>query len=146
MKESAMRRAGVAGSLCLLLIIASACNPPETTEGRTHAPGDSISVTGVLVDSRCFYLDKANNANVDHNRPEGRVPGCAKACAMQGFPVAVLEGGDVEGMVWILSFPSQVFADYMAQTVRVQGEFRSEGIIIPHRVETQTGDGWTRIM
>jgi len=151
-KRSLKNLAGMIGCIGLLCVMLSACtqsvSDEQTTATKTYALGDSIMVSGVLVDSRCFYLDKPTNRNVDHIRPEpeGRVPGCGKACALQGFPVAVLEGGDLEGMVWILSFPSQVFADYMAQTVRVYGEFRSEGIVIPNRVEMQTSDGWLRIM
>ena len=150
-RDAMLRTTGLVFLIGLLLVLASACAEPDSrddTEAPTYALGDSITVTGVLIDTRCFHLDKATNHAVDHNRPEpeGHVLGCARACALQGFPVGVLEGGASDGKVWILSFTSQVFADYMAQTVRVNGEFRSDGIIVPLQVEMQTSDGWTRIM
>ncbi|MCH8961265.1 MAG: hypothetical protein IH820_08055, partial [Bacteroidetes bacterium] len=80
----------------LLMGLAAACDrsalEPDPVAQRTYALGDSISITGLLVDTRCFLLDKEANRNNDHNRPEGRVPACAQACARQGIPVAVLEG------------------------------------------------------
>lgn len=138
----------------LLLGFAAACQKatpdPDGAEeaaapARSYEQGDSLRVSGVLIDTRCFALDPSNLTN-DHTRPEGEVPNCARACAQQGFPVAVLEDGDPDGYVWVLSFPPQVFADYMAATVRVDGVFRSEGILIPHRVAMESGDGWTVIM
>ena len=49
-----------------------------------------------------------------------------------GIPVAVLEGGAPEGRLWILGgYPSQLYAEYMAGTVRVEGEVRSQSVLIP---------------
>ncbi len=144
------RKPGVLLCLALLLGLAAACNrpAPETPANArpAYAQGDTVEVTGVLVDTRCFHLDKAANRADDHLRPEGRVPGCGAACARQGIPVAVLEGGQPDGYVWVLSFSPQVFADYMGKTVRVRGDFRADGIMVPLRVEMQTGDTWTVIM
>ena len=61
--------------------------------------------------------------------------------------MALLEGGDPEGRVWILGgYPSQLYADYMAGTVRVEGEVRSQGVILPSKVEYKNGNTWTRIL
>ena len=146
-----LRKTRVLLGVVLLMGLAAACDRPASESDpvapHTYALGDSIRVTGLLVDTRCFLLDKEANRNNDHNRPEGRVPACAQACARQGIPVAVLEGGDPEGLVWILGgYPSQIYADYMAGTVRVDGEFRSQGIIIPRTVAYKNGDTWTRIL
>ncbi len=147
-----MHRTLLSLALLVLLGTGAACREaaPEAPTSddaptRTYRQGDSLRVSGVLIDTRCFALDKANLTD-DHTRPEGQVPGCAGACARQGFPVAILEGGKPDGYVWVLSFPPQVFADYMGRTVRVDGVFRSQGILIPHRVEMRSGDGWTVIM
>jgi hypothetical protein len=40
----------------------------------------------------------------------------------------------------------QLFADYMAETVRVRGKVRSDGVVMPDRVEVRDGDGWTFIL
>ncbi len=97
------------------------------------------------MDTRCLSLDPAN-AGVDHIRPEGKVPGCARACANAGFPVAVLVGGRPEADVWVLVTAPAIFADYMAAPVRVRGIVRSQGVLIPHRVEYRDGDKWLTIM
>ncbi len=136
--------------LALLLGLAAACNrpAPETPANArpAYAQGDTVEVTGVLVDTRCFRLDKAANRADDHLRPEGRVPGCGAACARQGIPVAVLEEGRPEGYVWVLAFPPQALAEYVGQTVRVRGDYRAEGILEPLRVEMQAAGGWTVIL
>ena len=120
---------------------------PEPAAQTIYAPGDSIQVAGRLVDTRCFHLDKEANIHNDHTRPEGQVPACAQACARQGIPVALLEDGDLQGRVWILGgYPSQLYAEYMAGTVRVEGEVRSQGVILPSKVEYKNGDTWTRIL
>ena len=75
------------------------------------------------------------------------MPACVQVCACQGIPVAVLAGGAPEGAVWILGgCPSPLYADYMAGTVCVEGEFRSLGIIIPRTVVYKNGDTWTHIL
>ncbi len=108
--------------------------------------GDTLTVVGTLVDTRCFAIDERNVAN-DHILPEGDVTGCGTACAMQGIPVAVLEGGEPSGKPWILvSYPSQIFAEYVATTVRVIGQYGADGIIVPISVDTKTDDGWARIL
>ena len=120
---------------------------PEPAAQTTYAPGDSIQVAGRLIDTRCFHLDKEVNIHNDHNRPEGQVPACAQACARQGIPVALLENGDLQGRVWILGgYPSQLYAEYMAGTVCVVGEVRSQGVILPSKVEYKNGETWTRIL
>lgn len=136
--------------LGLLVLALAACNRPaadaEPVAQATYAPGDSIRVGGVLIDTRCFHLDKEINRHNDHIRPEGQVAACAQACARLGFPGALLENGAVDGKVWILGgYPAQIYTDYMAQTVRVEGEVRSEGVIVPSKVEYKNGEVWTRI-
>ncbi len=71
---------------------------------------------------------------------------CAEACANMGFPAAVLVDGKPNGDVWVLVTVPAVLADYMAEHVRVAGMVRSEGVLIPTRVEYQDGDNWLTIM
>ena len=135
----------------MLLGLAACAEPseaPPVDRSAGLAVGDTLTVVGTLIDARCFHLDKETNRADDHRRPapEGAVAACATACARQGWPVAVLEGGTPQGYVWMLSFPSPAFADFMAKPVRVLGQFRSEGILVPQRVEMQTSEGWTVIL
>ncbi|GMQ82387.1 MAG: hypothetical protein BMS9Abin05_1838 [Rhodothermia bacterium] len=140
------------GVLLILILGIAACgqNQDQTSDvdqsAIDYAIGDTLTVIGTLVDTKCFALDKRNITD-DHILPEGDVPACGTACAMQGIPVAVLEGGNPSGTPWILvSYPSQIFADYIATTVRVLGQFGSEGIIVPIHVDTKTDEGWARIL
>lgn len=142
-----MLRAWLAAlSVAALLCVAACAEEPPIDRSAGLAAGDTLTVLGTLIDSRCFQLDKDTNRADDHVRPEGPVAACAEACARQGWPVAVLEGGRPEGYVWMLSFPAPVFAEYMAQPVRVLGQFRSEGILVPQRVEVRSGEAWTVIL
>ncbi len=148
---SIMKKFFLCSSLVVLFFAASACSSedaPETTPEKTYAPGDSLEVVGLLVDTNCFSRDRAN-IGLDHPHPvpEGQMgPACARFCARQGFPVAILTGGDPDGKVWILLANGQVLADYMAGTVRARGLVRSDGILIPERIELKTDDGWTFIL
>ncbi len=109
------------------------------------APGDTTTISGTLIDTHCYADDHAN-VSTDHERPQGLVPGCAALCARQGFPVGVLVDGAPDEAVWVLVTAPAVLADYMAETVRVTGEVRSQGVLIPHRIALQRGDEWTFIL
>lgn len=137
-----------------LLFLSACTSRPEIEDSESlpeaisYARGDTINVIGLLVDTRCFAANK-KNIGMDHPDP---VPtsqtgaACARYCALQGFPVGVATGG-ADGPVWILLSSPQVLADYMEQTVRVRGVVRSEGVLIPERVEMRTTDGgWTFVL
>ena len=147
---STLHKTGVLLGMAFLLGLAACREPasqPEPAPPTAYAPGDSIQVAGVLVDTRCFHLDREANRHDDHVRPEGRIAACARACAGQGIPVALLEDGAPQGRVWFLGgYPSQLYAGYMAGTVRVEGEVRSKGVILPSKVEYKDGDTWKRIL
>ncbi len=142
---TASLRFGVAGCAVFLVLAAACARGGADTRNDQPAAGDTLSVSGTLVDTRCLVLDPAN-AGVDHIRPEGRVPDCARACANAGFPVAVLVGGVRDGDVWVLVTAPAIFADYMAAAVRVRGTVRSAGVLVPHRVEHRDGDQWLTIL
>ncbi len=148
----ALRKTSVLLGAVLLLALAACKEPasepePAPAPETAYAPGDSIQIAGMLVDTNCFHLDKDANRYNDHIRPEGRVAVCARVCARQGFPVALLVDGQPQGQVWFLGgYPSQLYADYMAATVRVEGEIRSKGVILPSKVEYKDGETWKRIL
>ena len=143
---AAMGRLILAGCAGIVLLL-SACNPGSDASrpSENAAQGDSLTITGTLVDTRCFNLDPAN-VGVDHVRPEGFVKACAQACANMGFPAAVLVGGEPGGDVWVLITLPSILADYMAETVRVDGVVRSAGVLIPFRVQYRAGDEWLTVM
>lgn len=140
----------ILGCALLGLLLFSGCQSGSQTPAEEAAPvyeeGQSLSMEGTLIDTRCYPLNKDVNRGMDHERPEGFVKACATACAMQGFPVAVLRGGETDGEVWVLMTVPAVLADYMAEEVRIQGTVRSMGILIPERVETLSDGEWLTIL
>ncbi len=121
---------------------ASGHDPLQGAATYALVQGDTTVISGTLVDTHC-YADDHENVGPDHDRPEGHVPDCAALCARQGLPVGVLMDDET---VWVLVTAPAVLADYMAGTVRVTGEVRSQGVLIPHRVEVQRGDEWTFVL
>ena len=137
-------------SFCLLVGLGlSACSeqpaPAESAvEGSIEAEsadvevGDEITVMGRLINTLCYSAE--NPADHDTSLE------CAANNTAQGLPVAVLETDRSIKEAWILVTVPQIFTDYMHQNVRVQGEIRSAGVLVPVRVEVETGDGWMFIM
>jgi len=124
-------------------------NPQNKTNQQAnsnYAPGDTLAFQGKLIDTHCYNLDQQNIGD-DHTLPEsGFREDCAAYCANLGYPVAVLIDGKPGNKVWILRFSAQVFADYMAETVRVEGNFISDGLVQPSKVEMKTDEGWIQII
>lgn len=140
----------ILGCALLGLFLFSGCQSGSQAPAEEAAPvyeeGQSISMEGTLIDTRCYPLNKDVNRGMDHERPEGFVKACATACAMQGFPVAILRGGETDGEVWVLMTVPAVLADYMAEQIRVKGTVRSTGVLIPERVETLSDGEWLTIL
>lgn len=126
-------------------------NSPEQREesGRSTSQstfalerGDTTTISGTLIDTHC-YADDPDNVGRHHDRQRGHVRDCAALCARQGLPAGVLAD---DGTVWVLVTAPAVLADYMAGTVRIRGEVRSDGVLIPHRVEVRRGNEWTFVL
>lgn len=138
--------------LVIVLLSASACGSPDADDiaasgSPEFAPGDSVQVVGRLIDTRCFSQD-GSNLHADHPDP---VPAdhsgedCAAFCARLGYPVGVTRSDDPDDVMILLSTP-QILADYMDRTVRVRAVVRSEGVLVPHRIELRAGEEWVFIM
>ncbi|MFU8859706.1 MAG: hypothetical protein ACNA8K_04720 [Cyclonatronaceae bacterium] len=138
-------------SVCAFLFVyceeqqqASEYDPGESR----FAMGDTLVVTGTLIDAHCYALDKSNTGH-DHQLPQsGFRENCAEYCALQGYPVAVLfENEQGADEVWSIMTTPLIFADYMIQTVRVKGTVRTDGVLDPLSVELMSGpDEWITIM
>jgi len=125
---------------------ASEENRTDQQFDSSYAPGDTLTFQGKLIDTHCYNLDQQNIGD-DHTLPKsGFREDCAAYCANLGYPVAVLIDGNPGNKVWILRFSAQVFADYMAETVRVEGNFISDGLVQPSKVEMKTDEGWIQII
>lgn len=152
-----MKRALSSFCLVLLTFWLAACgknqaateSPKDSTLAQpAYVQGDSLDVSGLLVDTNCFAHNH-DNLHVDHPDPvptSQTGPNCARYCAKLGFPVAVLTDGQKNGKVWVLVTVGQALADYMGQTVRARGVIRADGILIPERMEVKSDEGWTFIL
>lgn len=107
-----------------------------------------ITVEGKMVDSKCYGMASgmdmpAMAINDAHKMPDGNtVEGCGTACATMGIPVAVVEGGEAGGDVYMIIGPAMGFAEYMAQEVKVEGEQAYPGAIIPSKLWVKEDGNW----
>lgn len=118
----------------------------KTAESTNHTAGDTLNFQGILIDTHCYELNQQNIGD-NHTLPQsGFREDCAAYCANLGYPVGVLVGGEPGNKVWIMRFSSQIFADFMAETVRVEGRFVSGGLVEPIKIEMKTENGWIQII
>jgi len=135
---------------------------PDTAETETDgsfpadssifAMGDTLEVTGKIICAHCYALNEENTGH-DHTLPQsGFREDCAEFCSLQGYPIAVLLDEPVDGSrVWVMRTASQIFADYMTRTAKIEGTFASKGVIDPLSIflEEKTEEkasNWVQIM
>lgn len=99
-------------------------------------PVESISVTGILVDTFCYAKETSED---DDPRVDSL---CAEESLKLGYPVAVVVEAD---SVWVLSENPRVVGGYVNDSVRVQGDIRSEGVLIPRSFERKDGGDWEKV-
>ena len=113
-----------------------------TVHAQAMAPGKTITVTGTLIDTKCYSMDHRNKG-VDHQTPHGEMKDCAKLCARLGIPVAILTGGDE---VVTLVTPAQDLVEHMGQTARVTGARVYGNQVRPDKIEVKDATGkWSEI-
>ena len=114
---------------------------------------EPITVEGKMVDSKCYGMatgmgmpDAAINDNHMVPKPDGdgmmEMPNCGTACSNMGIPVAVLEGGEPGGDVYVIIGPAGGFAGHMAKEVKFEGEPAYPGAIIPSKFWVKEGGKW----
>ena len=122
MKSYTTRTIAVMGAL--LLVAASVTAQQATT------------VEGTLVDAKCYLGDNTLSGN-DH----GAMKACGTMC---------LKGGSTAGVVTkdkrfhALVAPAGPLADYVGQTVRINGTLHN-GAIMAKKVEVSKGGSWQEI-
>ena len=115
-----------------LLLRANAADAPAT-----------VTLTGSLIDTRCYSMDPANSKTSDHKTANGLIKQCARACASSGIPVALLSADD---KVTILVAPSLPMAPHMGKEARVTGVPVLGGALRPTKLEVRKGkDGWETV-
>ena len=88
----------------------------EAEPMETATMAEPMTVTGTLVDTKCYGMDHANTGN-DH----GGMAGCGTACTSLGIPVALLEGGEAGGTAHVLLVSVTGLAEHIAKEARVTG-------------------------
>ncbi|HMB99001.1 MAG TPA: hypothetical protein VKM36_10990 [Balneolaceae bacterium] len=133
----------------LLLVVGFlfALAPAENgTIENGEAIGEKVTVTGTLVDTKCYgMMPEANKGNehvVMHDGKKAKMPNCATACANMGIPVAVATD---DGETITIIAPAGQLADHMAKETRVTGTIAFAGGLIPDKVEVKDGKKWTEV-
>jgi hypothetical protein len=109
-----------------------------------------ITVTGKLVDTKCYgMMPKANIGN-DHKVPghDGEmmtVPSCATACSAMGIPAGIVEGGKVGGKTYVIIASTTQLKEHMAKDARVTGETVFDGGIIASKIEVKENGKWVDV-
>jgi hypothetical protein len=83
----------------------------------------TVTVKGTLVDTTCFL--KYGYSADEHDNMKA----CGKDCLKDGTPAGVL----VNGKLYILIFPSRVFANYVGKTVEVTGDLYGDNLLHPRK-------------
>jgi len=122
----------------------------EIDDRDAVAASDTLNITGKLICAHCYALNE-NNTGHDHTLPQsGFKENCANFCSLQGYPMAVLLDEELAGQrVWVIRTSSQLFADFMTQTLRIEGTFVSHGVIDPLSIEllkSEEENQWITIM
>jgi len=138
----------VLGSLVLTSILGfsglvlqgcSSDNPPVQDNMRT-IPVETISISGTLVDSFCYSKLSADERAAVPVRVDAD---CAERSMKQGFPLIVVVD---TSEVWLLSENPRLLRDALNDSVRVIGDIRSEGVLIPRKVSGKIDGDWSVII
>ena len=111
---------------------------------------DKITVTGTLIDTKCYgMMPKANIGNT-HKLPgkDGKmmdVPNCATACSGMGIPTGIVEGGKAGNKSYVLIVSTTALKDHLAKEARVTGEEVFGGGIMVGKVEVKENGKWVDV-
>lgn len=108
--------------------------------------GDDNTISGKLVDSKCYSMMPKANAGNDHMvmGKDGKmmeVKSCATACASMGIPVALLTKS---GKLFVLAVPANQLASYMDKEARIEGK-DANGVFIADKIEVKDGKKWSEV-
>lgn len=136
--------------LAALLLVAGflfAFAPTESeTVENSAAIGESVTVSGTLVDTKCYgempKMNKGNEHTVMKDGQKMKMPNCATACANMGIPAAIATD---DGETLTIIAPAGQLADHMAKEAKITGKIAFDGGIIPEKVEVKDGKKWSQV-
>ena len=136
--------------LAALLLVAGFLFAFAPAESETIENGEviseSVTVTGTLVDTKCYgempEMNKGNEHVVMKDGKKMKMPNCATACANMGIPAAIATD---DGETLTIIAPAGQLADHMAKETRITGKIAFDGGLIPEKVEVKDGRKWTEV-
>lgn len=133
----------------LAMLLVSACSHEESdppAAAQSWTPGDSLVVIGTLMDAQCFAQHKKELGSKAAHEQAGTFD-CSGQFVEQGAPAALLEKSSTprDEATWILVSVPQMLRNHMADRARVSGQFRSNGVLVPHRIDIDDDGEWLRI-
>lgn len=87
------------------------------------ASGQETTLTGILVDTKCYIGGGAKDN--DHMG----VKACGTMCLEDGIPAGLLVGDKLYTIV----FPSKTFAKFVGQTVEITGSLSNDVFLVPSK-------------
>ncbi len=114
------------------------------------AASDDITVTGTLIDTKCYGMMPEANMGNNHKVPgkDGKmmdVPNCATACSGMGIPAGIVEGGEAGNKTYVLIVSATALKDHMAKEARVSGTEVFGGGILVAKVEVKEDGKWVDV-
>ncbi len=131
-----------ASALLLTSLVSQGCSTdskPVEDNMRT-IPVETISISGTLFDSFCYSrLSDDERAAI----PVQVDAECSERSMKQGYPLIVVVD---TSEVWLLSENPRLLRDALNDSVRVSGDVRSEGVLIPRKVSGKIEGKWSVII
>ena len=101
-----------------------------------YAAGKEVTLTGRLVDSKCYLMDNRLTGN-DH----GDVKNCGTICLKGGTPGGLLTA---DKKFHAILAPSLALAPYVGDTIRVRGTLHN-GSIAANKIEVEKNGQWEEV-
>ncbi|MFO8232448.1 MAG: hypothetical protein R6U20_07260 [Longimonas sp.] len=98
------------------------------------------------MDAQCFS-QKKEELGLETALNQAGTFDCSGQFVEQGAPAALVkEDRDSGDATWILVAVPQMVRTHMGDRVRVTGQFRSKGVLVPSRIDLDDGSGeWPRV-
>jgi hypothetical protein len=130
-----------------LLLVGAAILAAVGASRAQEKPGVGMAmkmdtVTGVLVDTKCYGMMPKENVGNDHvvmvDGKASNVPSCAQVCANMGIPVGLKT---TNGKTVVLAAPASQLSRHMAQEVTLNGVYaKDRSTFIVMRVIPKNGE------
>ena len=135
-----MKRGLALAAVCTAMVAMVSVSQAQDKGGMGMPKTETVS--GVLVDTRCYGMMPKENAGNDHMVMMGdkmsKVPACAAACANLGIPVALKLAN---GKTLVLAAPANQLSKHMAEEVKLMGVYsQDKATFIAMRVIPKTGE------